>query len=602
LNVQPVSQTVPALVELRASQAPNALAVVDGKLSLTYGELEARSSALSSYIASMGLGRDAVVGLCAERSIAQVVGALAIMKAGAAFLPLDPALPSERLRSALRDAGATVALTAGDLQVEAALAEVQRVHLHGDGSFAGEAPAALAESSAFSANLAYVIYTSGSTGEPKGVEITHAGLSNLVAWHQSAFHVTPLDRASHLAAVGFDAAVWEVWPYLTAGASVYIADNEVARDPQALADWLIAQGITIAFVSTPMAERLLDLDYPAHTALRVMLTGADVLHRYPPASLPFELHNNYGPTETTVVATSGRVLPATGDERGLPSIGRAIDNMQVYILDDQGVPQGNGIEGEICVAGAGLARGYRGRPDMTAERFPSLDLESGTPIRVYRTGDRGRRHEDGSIEFLGRVDDQVKLRGFRIELREIEVAVNSHFDVLESAAVLQTFGAGAEELVVYVVKKPGRVLTRAAIQDHLSTRLPAYMVPNRFIELPTLPLTANGKVDRKRLQVIETGTHLPAEVYVGPRTEVEEQLAQIVSALLKLDRVSVDGDFFKLGGHSLLGTQLIARVRDAFSVNVKLRFLFEFPTVAALAAEVERQRLAQRELVPERAS
>ncbi len=581
---------VPALVDLRARDTPDAVALVDGARSVTYRELEARSSALGAYLGSIGLGPDAAVGLCMGRSAAQVIGALGIMKAGAAYVPLDPSLPPERLRFALRDAGATIALTAGDVQSEMALAEVRRVHLRIDGSFARPEPAPPAEASALTADLAYVIYTSGSTGSPKGVEITHAGLSNLVAWHQSAFAVTALDRASHISAVGFDAAVWEVWPYLTAGASVYIADDAVPRDPEALAGWLIEHGVTIAFVSTPVAERLLDLTYPPDTSLRVMLTGADVLHRYPPASLPFELHNNYGPTETTVVATSGRVAPADRDERDLPSIGRAIDNMQVTILDDRGAPQGHGIVGEICVAGVGLARGYRGRPDLTAERFLWISLESGPPTRVYRTGDRGRRREDGSIAFLGRLDEQVKLRGFRIELREIETAVNAHADVLESAAVVQNVGTGAEELVVYVVKRRGRALTRAEIADHVAARLPAYMVPGRFIELSTLPLTANGKVDRERLHARELGTNLPADPYVGPRTEVEEQLALLVSSLLKTERVSIDGDFFKLGGHSLLGTQLIARVRDAFGVTMKLRFLFEFPTVEALAAEVERQR------------
>ncbi len=613
--MDPAERTVPALVELQSRKAPGALALIDDEHTVTYGELEALSTSLSTHFGSLALGQDAVIGLCIERSAAQVIGALAIMKAGAAYLPLDPNTPAERLLFALRDAGASVVVTAADLPL-ATLAEFKTVHLRGDGSFVVEKPAfcdvppvsnngvggfaremhALRDAAPVRPDdLAYIIYTSGSTGRPKGVEITHAGLSNLSAWHRAAFEVGPADRASYVSAVGFDAAVWEVWPYLTAGASVYVASDAVAREPQALADWLAGQAITIAFVSTPIAERLLELDYPPETSLRIVLTGADVLHRYPPPSLPFELHNNYGPTEATVVATSGRVNRATGNEEDLPSIGRPIENTQIYIVDANGVPQGDGIEGEICIAGLGLARGYRGLPELTAEKFVWLALDGAPPVRIYRTGDRGRRHSDGSIAFLGRIDEQIKIRGFRIEPHEIEITANAHSDVAESAVVVRNLGAGDEQLVGYLVPRFGHTLSLEEIASFLATRLPGYMMPATFVELPALPLTANGKIDRAKLREGEIGRPLVAESYIAPRTVIEERLELIVAGLLRMNRVSVDGDFFKLGGHSLLGTQLIARLRDAFGVTLKLRFLFESPTIAALASEIERQLLEQRE-------
>ena len=586
MNLFPASLPVPALVDHQARKTADALAIVDERFCVTYGELESRSNALAAHL--QGLGRDTVVGVSIGRSAAQIISVLAVMKAGAAFLPLDPEEPRERLLFKLRDARVDVILTTDNVAAQADVAGVRCVRLRDDGTYGRAAPRAVASSIEVQPHhLAYVTYTSGSTGTPKGVEVTHAGLANLAAWHRAAFQVGAADRASHISAIGFDAAVWEVWPYLTAGAAVYIASDPIAREAQALADWFTAHAITIAFVATPLAERMLELNYSPELALRVMLTGADVLHRYPPASLPFALYNNYGPTEATVVATSGRVEPAD-DIGDLPSIGRPIDNVEISILDENGVRQEPGIEGEICIAGVGVARGYRGRPDLTAEKFVWMAFGGAPPIRMYRTGDRGRVMSDGRIAFLGRIDDQVKIRGFRIEPREIEFAVNAYDAVLESAVVVRDFGAGDAQLVAYLVPKAARTLSMTDIQAFLAVRLPAYMMPARFVELPALPLTSYGKVDRAELRTRAIGPSTETEAYVAPRTATEERLAQIVAPLLKRDRVSVDGDFFKIGGHSLLGTQLIARVRDTFGVRMSLRFLFESPTIAALAAEIDR--------------
>ncbi len=584
---------VACLVDRHSRLAPNAIALVDDDVSLTYAELDARSNALAAVLRSRGIGRGAVVAVCIERSVRQIVGALAVLKAGAAYLPLDPAQPSERLRFAMQDAGVTVALVQPSERAEIMAPAV--IALERDGSAPESDGAAVGLESAADAigpdDLAYVIYTSGSTGTPKGVEISHGALMNLVEWHLSAFDVGPADIAAHLAAVGFDAAVWEVWPYLCAGARVRITGDAVARDAQALRDWLIAERITIAFTATPMAERLIDLDYPPHTPLRALLTGADTLHRYPRRGLPFHLYNNYGPTEAAVVATSGIVDPAD-DDGDLPAIGRPIANTAIIILTETGRRAPDGTAGEICIAGAGLARGYRGQPELTAAKFGLLALDGEPELRVYRTGDRGRRLPDGRLAYLGRIDDQLKVRGFRVEPREIEYALDAFPAVIESAVVLREFGPGDERLVAYVVPRAGHAIELGAIQAFLSTRLPAFMVPPTFVELAALPVTSNGKVDRAALRARDIAERITAGTYVAPRNSTEEKLMALVSPLLKLDQVSVEDDFFKLGGHSLLGTQLIARVRATFGVKIGLRFLFESPTIAALAREVERLTLA----------
>src|SRR5437588_3517249 len=357
---------VPQLVSDHAAAAPDALAVKCGRLSLSYRELEERANRLAHSLQERGVGPDVVVGLYLNRSLAMVVGALAILKAGGAYLPLDPSYPADRLRFLLIDAQAPVVVTGHCLAETLPHPSKHVVVVDPEGRIADDQPSHPLSPSAGEKNLAYVIYTSGSTGQPKGVELTHGGLLNLVFWHQEAFKVTARDRASQLAALGFDAAVWEIWPYLAAGASVELAEGLATTDPTAVRDWLISRNITICFLPTPLAERVMTLEWPSKPALRVMLTGADTLHHYPSRKLRFQLVNNYGPTECTVVATSG-VVPATPQRTDrLPSIGRAIANTQIYILNEwrEQVPVGE--SGEIYIGGPGLARGYRNRPDLTA--------------------------------------------------------------------------------------------------------------------------------------------------------------------------------------------------------------------------------------------
>jgi amino acid adenylation domain-containing protein len=582
------TRSVARLVQDQAERRPDGVALVEAGRTLTFRQLDERSTRLADQLRSLGVGPDVAVGLCMPSSVAMVVGALGILKAGGAYLPLDPTQPEERLRAIVRDAGVPVLVT-DDHPVRWTAGSVERtVPLDGDGRWQGAPPATGAEVEVTPDDLAYVIYTSGSTGTPKGVEITHRSLLNLVAWHQRAFDVTPADRASQLAGVGFDAAVWEIWPYLTAGVPVHFAPASVRADPEALRDWLLEQEITITFTPTVMAERLLDLAWPDGAALRTMLTGGDALDRYPPPGLPFELVNNYGPTECTVVATSGPVDPG-GDGDHPPTIGRPISNVQVHVLDEERREVPDGTPGELCIGGVSVARGYRNHPDLTAERFVTDPFSTDPAARLYRTGDLVRRLPGGDIAFVGRLDDQVKIRGYRIEPAEVAHALKRQPGVRDGVVVARERGGDGKQLVGYWVAAEGEVAPSAEeLVWSLRAQLPDYMVPSALVRLDELPLTPNGKIDRLALPSPEEADLQASEEFVAPRTRVEREVAGILAPLLGLDRVSVEANFFLLGGHSLLGTQLIARLRDHFDIELSLRALFEAPTVAAIASEVER--------------
>jgi len=444
-------------------------------------------------------------------------------------------------------------------------------------------------------SLAYVIYTSGSTGQPKGVEVLHRGLSNLVSWHLRAFEVTPADRASHLAALGFDAAVWELWPYLVAGASVHLASEEVRQNPQKLRDWLVEEKITIAFLPTPLAESMLLLEWSKQSALRILLTGADTLHHTPRAGLPFILVNNYGPTECAVVATSGRVWPASGSSSQPPSIGRPIDNTEIYVLDEEMREVAPGKAGELYIGGAGVARGYRNHPELTKQKFVLNPFSADAADRLYRSGDQVRLLPNGELEFLGRIDEQVKIQGYRVEPNEIVNALDFHPDVQTSAVVARETGRGEKTLIAYVVLCEDSKVTASGLREHVSKRLPNYMVPASFVRMAALPVTANGKVDRDALPSPDSSNRLPDSDFIAPPTVVEQRLAAILSQLLHVQHVGVKDNFFLLGGHSLLGTQLLTRIRQAFGVDLSLLSLFDHPTLMEMSQEIEKLILAKLE-------
>jgi amino acid adenylation domain-containing protein len=582
---------VTAWVEQRAADQANAVAVWGSGETLSYGELNRRANRLGHHLRSLGVGRDMAVGIYLERSPAMVVAALAVMKAGGAYLPLDPAQPAARLAFMLQDAEARVVISAGRLGEKLPAGDWQVLALDGEQEEEIAAqPDTPPEAGVQPHDLAYVIYTSGSTGDPKGVEVPHSALANLIQWHRRAFQVTESDRATSLASLGFDAAVWEIWPYLSAGASLHLVDERVRGDAQALRDWMLARQITIAFAPTAMAENLLQLVWPANTALRILLTGADVLKKYPRRGLPFTLVNNYGPTESAVVATSGVV--AAGDSSQPPSIGLPIDGVQVYILNQRGEAVAEGEAGEIFIGGESLARGYRNRPELTAERFVANPFSSEANAKLYRSGDLGRWLASGEIAFLGRADRQVKIRGYRVEPGEVATVLGRHAAIQTAFVAALDSEAGEKQLVAYLVPVRGKTLRAGELRAFLLPRLPEYMIPGEFVSLDRLPLTANGKVDGAALpNPREHG--LRDEPHVDPRTPVEEELARILGPLLKLDRVGVNDNFFLLGGHSLLGTQLIARVSEAFGVDLTLLKLFDHPTVAGMAEEIENLILAK---------
>jgi amino acid adenylation domain-containing protein len=576
--------SVPMLVERQAAITPGALAVCSGSQSLTYGELENRSTQMAQHLRNAGAAPGSVVGLCAERSIDFPVAALAIMKAGCAYLPLESRTPQKRLQMTLKAAQVSIVLT--DSNLLEMLSGNGRKLLTLDRRPA-EISGDLQTTEISPEHLAYVIYTSGSTGLPKAVAIGHDSLLNLCQWHNRSFGITPTDRASQVASIGFDAAVWEIWPYLVAGASVHLVNDEIRTQPQQLRDWMVRERITIGFAPTPIAERMLKLAWPKETSLRFLLTGADTLHQYPSPDLPFTLVNNYGPTECAVVATSGMVYP-NRSASDLPAIGRPIGNAEIYILNSAMQRVTAGELGEIYIGGAGLAKGYLNDPAMTAERFVKHPFSADEDARLYRTGDMGRWLPDGQIAFHGRMDDQVKIRGYRIELNEISCAVNRHPAVRESVIVaIENGTAGEKELVAFVVLA-GACPAVAELRDFLSKELPDHMLPAKFVRLDYLPLGPSGKVDRSALPTPNDLNILRDPSSWNVSTATEQRVARIVASLLGLEKVGVDENFFYLGGNSLFGTQLIARLREAFGVDVPLLKLFDHPTVADLAAEVER--------------
>ncbi len=585
-------------VEKQAANTPEATALWANGQVMTYAQLNQQANQLAHYLQTLGVGPNVLVGLCVERSLDMVVGMLSILKAGGAYVPLDPAYPVERLNYMLKDAQIAVLLTQKHLTARLAEQDMTCICMDTDTSLLTQQSITNLVSTVTASDLVYVIYTSGSTGQPKGVEITHKSLLNLVSWHQPAFEVTSSDRATQVTSPAFDATGWEVWPYLASGASIYFPDEETRVTPASLQKWFAEHRITISFLPTALAESMLTLEWPSTTSLRFLLTGADTLHHYPSPALPFAFINNYGPTEATVVTTSGRVYPVA-HAYAPPSIGRPIDNMQVYILNEhlQQVPIGT--LGELYIGGDGLARGYLNRPELTNERFIRHPFSEDPHARLYKTGDLAHYLSDGQIAFLGRADHQIKIRGYRIEPNEIVAVLNRHAAVQTSVVIAREDIPGDKRLVAYVVPVPGASITSGSLRSMLKNQLPTHMIPSAFVLVEALPITPNGKVDRTALPAPDAANTLSDNTITLPTNPIESQLTDIVLAILKLDQVGIDENFFMIGGHSLLGTQLIAQVDTVFGVKLTLRGLFNAPTIRLLAAEVERLILAKIESMSE---
>ncbi|MFW6012208.1 MAG: amino acid adenylation domain-containing protein [bacterium] len=572
-------------VTLAAENEPDAVALEDREVRLSFAELDRRANRLARHLRRLGVGPESRVGVCTGRSAWAVVGQVATLKAGGAFVPIDPAYPTERLRFIIEDAGIGVALLrsrhVGPLPLPPGLTTLE---LDDPDDEWREAPADDPEVPVPLESLAYVIYTSGSTGWPKGVGISHRALLNLVGWHRSEYRLEAGMRSALVAGVAFDASVWETWPHLTSGVGLSIPDEETRMTPARLRDWLASAGVDLAFVPTPMAEALLEADWSGLRAPSVILTGGDRLARRPKEGCPFRLVNHYGPTENAVVATFAPVEPGVDCEHA-PPIGRPVDNVRCYVLDASLQPVPGRVPGELYLAGRSLARGYLGQRRHTAERFLP-DGFSGLPgLRLYRTGDLVRRGRGGQLEFIGRTDDQIKIRGFRIEIGEIETAIVAEPGVAETVVVAKEWH-GERRLVAYVVPDGEALPSIPLLRDALSRRLPDYMVPAAFVALDALPLTAHDKVDRQALPEPERGWAV-GRGDEPPRNPIEARLADLWCELLDLPRIGVHRSFFDVGGHSLKATQLLSLVQQEYDVTIGLADFFAEPTVAGLARRLE---------------
>ncbi|WP_225770548.1 non-ribosomal peptide synthetase, partial [Inquilinus sp. Marseille-Q2685] len=571
--------TVLSLIGRQARATPEAEALVFGAERLSYAELERRTSRLARALAAKGVGPDVLVGVAAERSVEMVVALLGIAKAGGAYLPLDPEHPRERLAGTIAETGLRLVLAQAhlvDRMPEVDGVEVVALEGWDLSGFADEAPVV----DWHPESLAYCITTSGSTGKPKAVGNSHKGLLNRLQWMQAEYGIGPGDRVLQKTPYGFDVSVWEFfWPLMT-GACLVVAEPGAHRDPEALGRVIRAEGITtLHFVPSMLGAFAASGELPACTSLRRILCSGEALPRELQDEVlgqtRAELHNLYGPTEAAIDVTFWACRPEEG-QRSVP-IGHAIANTRIHILDADLNPVPEGVAGELTIAGVNLARGYLGRPDLTADRFvPDPDGPAGS--RMYRSGDLVRRRGDGAIEYLGRLDHQVKLRGLRIELGEIEAALRSHPGVRDAVVVLRE-----GRLVGYVAGDAAP--DEAELKQHLSALLPEYMVPSRIVGLAALPVSANGKLDRKALPDPEWESS--AETLAEPEGETEQAIARIWSEVLGLGAVGRDDNFFDRGGDSILSLQVIARARRQGLV-LTLRDTFQHQTVRALAAAARR--------------
>jgi amino acid adenylation domain-containing protein len=566
--------------EGRADADPDAVAVTDGESTLTYGELRERADRVAGWLRDRGAGPEKVVGVCVPRSTDLAVALLGIVRAGAAYLPMDPELPVSRLAFMLADTAAAHIVTCapvrhmvpGNAEHVLCLGEFPQNAISGPRRVYDVRPD----------NALYVIYTSGSTGEPKGVAITHRSFCNLVRWHLITYQGHDgEDVVSAVANGAFDAAGWEIWSALLGGARLDIVPTEFARAPDLLVEHLARAGTTSMFVPTPLAEQLVRMPLARRTRLRYLLTGGDVFRPRREDAPGVPVFNHYGPTEATVVATVGDALgPPWRDV----SIGRPIAGARAYVLDRYLHPVPKGVSGELFIGGAGVGRGYFSRPALTAERFSPDPFAAVGGARMYQTGDIVRWRPDGTLAFLGRADRQVKIRGFRIEPGEIESAILG-FPGIRDAVVVQAGGEQAgHDLVAYLTSYDAEI-DEGLLREHLRSRLPYYMVPTAFVLMESMPLNSSRKVDRRRLP----DPRLSRPAFVAPEGPVENSLAGLWSEVLGTVNVGADDDFFALGGHSLSAARLAAMIRELFGVELSIRTIFERRTVASLSSAVTQQ-------------
>ena len=595
----PQNKCVQKLFEEQVERTPDAVAAEFGKESLTYYELNTRANQLAHRLRSLGAGPDVLVGLSMERSLEMLTGVLGILKAGAAYVPLDPSLPWQRLAFMLANSECAAVITQNPLRSQFSeclpdgrptlkILTLEELALSGPEN--GENPALLAGPQ----HLAYVLYTSGSTGQPKGVEMPHQPLVNLIRWQESTSAMGQGHRTLQFASLGFDVSFQEIFATWATGGTLVLLGDELRMNPPALLaalpNWRVNRLFLPFVMLDQLAEADRDQDGPDPYLMEVAVAGDQL--RITPAIRRFfarrpgaRLWNHYGPAEAHVVTSYELTGPAAAWP-DLPPIGRALPNCQIYLLDAHGEPVPEGVTAELYLGGVCLCRGYRRRPDLTSERFLPHPFSRDPDERVYRTGDLARWNSGGEIEFLGRADYQVKIRGFRIELGEIEAVLGQLPEVAAGVVMARERKGGGKELVAYVVGRDSNRLQVAALRQELANKLPDYMVPARWVALPSLPLNANGKVDRKALEKLAAGEMEPGDDYLAPRNETEQILVEIWRSVLGRERVGVRDNFFALGGHSLLVVVMCARIARELAITVPVRRVFEHPTIAGLAGQL----------------
>ena len=596
----PPARSLHQWFEAQVELTPEAVALVYENSRLTYRELNARANQLAHHLRRQGAGPDQLVGLCVERSLDLLVAILGILKSGAAYLPLDLTYPKDRVAYILADANAPLLVTQSKLAEGLSGHQARIIRLDADAAAIAMESTANPPPNVSAENLAYVIYTSGSTGRPKGMLITHHNVVRLMQATEPWYHFNGQDVWTMFHSCAFDFSVWEIWGALLYGGRLVVVPYLTSRSPEAFYQLLCDQQVTVLNQTPAAFRQLMQAEEEAglnpKLALRYVIFGGEMLEL---KSLKpwFDRHgdqrpqlvNMYGITETTVHVTY-RPIRAT-DLAGGSVVGVPIPDLQVHLLDANRQLVPVGVPGEMYVGGAGLGRGYYNRPELTAEKFIPDPFQRQPGARLYRSGDQARRLPNGDLEYLGRIDFQVKIRGFRVELGEIESVVNESPGVRESAVILREDVPGDKRLVAYVVTTGEWNV--AELRQRAAVRLPDYMVPSAFVRLDQLPLTNNGKVDRRALPVPEGGAAPAGEDYAAPTTPVQEKLAAIWAELLRVDRLGVQDNFFERGGHSLLGTRLMARVRREFELEVPLRVLFERPTVASMAEAIVQLQLQQ---------
>jgi amino acid adenylation domain-containing protein len=584
------------LVELQAARQPDAIAVVYGEKQISYGELNRRANQLAHYLRAHGVGIETRVGVLMERSVNWIVALLGILKAGGVYVPLDGSYPAGRLRFMLEDAGIGLLLTeSGQPQIEAS----EVVYLDQGWEWLESESAENPENVTQADDLAYLMYTSGSTGQPKGVGVPHRAINRLVS-NTNYVKFDESDRVAQISNASFDAATFEIWGALLNGCRLVVLEKEMALSPKELERQLLEHEISVMFLTTALFNQTALNRPDIFASLKYMVYGGDAVdpravQRVLEEGKPQHLVNGYGPTEGTTFTTWYDARESDIGARTIP-IGQPLSNTEVWVLDQQGRMAPVGVAGELYIGGDGLARGYLGRPELTAEKFVPHPFSRQPGARLYRTGDLVRYREDGNVEFLKRMDQQVKVRGFRVELGEIESTLNQYWAVVESVVVDRKDASGDTRLIAYIVPEEGVEPTSLELLTFLQEKLPSYMFPSAFITIKEIPLTPNGKVDRRALPVPEQVEVATGAGFIAPRTEMEQLVAEIWRETLGITQVGAESNFFDLGGHSLLATRVMNRIRERCGVELPLRVLFEFPTVVSLAAKLDAARPKETEL------